>query len=129
MHKVGLINSGKIGRITMGKPHKHADMIEYFVGGGDVEYRKKNTTGSLADEDTFRPVLILGTFDSSLYFEFRIKPAREYPKTNLTDQELSDIFCQYDSKLISVHGAGIAAVFAVANAAIRRYIDDKENEE
>lgn len=98
----------------MGKPHKHAEFIKRWVDDGMVQARKKEHWAAWGD------IGDLSVFDWDNY-EFRIKPKREYPETNLSDAALIG-FYEMGGELQDRR----TSLRRVANAAIRRYIDDQE---
>jgi len=107
----------------MGKPHKHAEILRAIADGKEIEWKSpiSNTW-----EDCGNSVFSL--LQTATSCEFRIKPQREYPKTSLTDEELRawnhrDPNCAHE---LNSRDEGLRCV---ANAAIRRYIDDQENKE
>lgn len=97
----------------MGKPHKFQKEIIAWANGEDVEVYSPITDSWMKATN---PIWGEG-------YVFRIKPEREYPKTSLTDGEIDQIYCSGDSFATWV------VLRSIANAAIRRYIDDQENKE
>lgn len=97
------------------KPHKHAEVIKAWADGASIECFDKDD-GDWAGLAT--------PFFWSEYYEYRIKPAepekaaKEYPVTNYKGFELYDIYLLANEKYYKDD------LLSVANAAIRRAIDD-----
>ena len=96
----------------MNKPHKYQKEIIAWANGEEVEVYSPITDSWMK---AINPIWGEG-------YDFRIKPEREYPKTSLTNDEL---FCIYDNH----EGDCRYSLSVVANAVIRRYIDDQEGKE
>ena len=105
----------------MGKPYINAEMIKLFVDGKEIEQRSVIHTGMMQPKLEWTTVKDLHVFAYD-HLEFRIKPAREYPKTSLSASEIM-------SCVKSTPGDYLDSYFSIANAAIRRYIEDQENKE
>lgn len=102
----------------MGKPIFNAEFIKMFADGKEIEQRPLVRVGMSEICNQWTTVKDLHVFAYD-HLEFRIKPAREYPKTSLTVDELLEIY----------PGGAALCLVTVCNAAIRRYIDDQENKE
>lgn len=103
----------------MGKPHKFQKEIIAWANGETIQYRKNYIIGMDGKEDVWHD---MGSFMFEIeMLEFRIKPNLQYPTTTLTLKEIDEIFMD--------NGRGLEGCTSVANAAIRRYIDDQESKE
>lgn len=94
----------------MSTPHKHTEVIRKFADGATIEYRTHSGMGwtTLAEPH----------FDRE--FEYRVKPetpAKVYPVTGLSDEDLAMVFHTSDG-LTTIEG-----LHHVANAALRHAID------
>ena len=94
----------------------HADLIEQWLADDSLLVEFKLSNGSWAAASS-------PSWDANT--EYRIKPARVYPVTSMTNSELFLAYKSTDSTDIS---QPICSCFvAIANAAIKRYIDDQES--
>jgi len=101
----------------MGKPHKFQKEIIAWANGEDIEVKYS---------DKWIPLKLTHPYwDES---EYRIKPAREYPKTSLTDEELRAYHHRDPSRNYDLNNRD-EGLRCVANAAIARFLDDQENKE
>jgi hypothetical protein len=89
----------------MTKPHKHAELIKAWADGAEIQVWSQNT---------WTDVKIPYCFD----YDYRIKPS---PVTSYTAEELKDIYYADD-------GNAFESFVAVANAVIKRYIEDTQGE-
>jgi hypothetical protein len=88
-------------------PHKHAEAIKAWADGAAIQYR--NISGSTwFDIGGDGPAW-------NLNWEYRVKPGRVYPVTQMTDEDLSQAW--------SVVPAGYKGLRGFANAALRHAID------
>lgn len=100
-------------KMTKPTPHKWAKEIHAFADGYEIEFREDENYQWTAIENP-------SWVD---YVEYRIKPERKYPKSSLSDDELTALY-------VEEAGATLADdVRRIANAAIRRYIDDTEGQD
>lgn len=66
------------------KPRPHADIIRAWADGAEVQYRAPNSTGWVDAPD---PAFVAD-------YEYRVKPAREYPKLDVDEiNRLASYFC------------------------------------
>lgn len=85
--------------------HKHADLIIAWANGAEIQVKND---GNWTD---IEPSWLKNK-------EYRIKPERVWPVTSLTDDELTS--------MINPHATPALNLRNIANAAIRRYIEDNE---
>lgn len=102
-------------------PHKHAEVIKAWANGATIEARHLGAGGSWSSWRAFQDG---ETPHWNLPIEFRVKPEKVYPETQMTAEELSNVV----SRLVfvmSVSGADIGHQErrAIANAALRHAID------
>lgn len=91
------------------KPHKHAEVIKQWANGHKVEYRRPGDTLWVEASD---PAWV----DD---YEYRTKPAREYPVSRMTITAFEEIMHRGNAK--SEHPLNIAV--KIANESIRHAID------
>jgi hypothetical protein len=104
------------------KPHKHAETIKAWVDGNEVEY--------LNSYNKWQSVLSLCTFSDRAECHFRVKPPREFPKTSLSAEQVSEVYAKAFGDNIRAdlfNQRKKAAILAVADAAIKQYILDTED--
>lgn len=91
----------------MGKSHKWAEVIKAKADGKVVQYQGFDEKWYQMDDDDF---------DFTSQSKYRIKPEPVYPKTRMSDHELS----------VAYHGMNEPGIgFRIlANVAIRRAIED-----
>ena len=92
----------------MSKPHKHAALIHAWADGATIEVRPPSGPWFL----TIAPQWCEDA-------EYRVKPERVWPVTTMTYDELMRVYGE--------HPYTSNVFFAIANAAIRRYIIDTES--
>jgi hypothetical protein len=92
----------------MRTPHKWAKEIRAYAEGYDIQYRGDDAEWVDIECPSFNPNC-----------QYRIKPEREYPVTSMTWGELQIAYNGGDCNHLS-------CIKSVANAAIRRYIEDEE---
>lgn len=93
--------------------HKHAEFIIAWANGEIIEYK------SPTSDVWVTPTVFTWDGDG----QYRIKPAREWPVSSMDNDDLYDSY----SKKINILGH-LAALRSVADEAIKRYEQDKENE-
>jgi hypothetical protein len=87
------------------KPHKHVEVIKAWADGAVIQYWKAGW------RDAIEPEWALDT-------DYRIKPARVFPTTSYTGAELEEIW--------GYAVGNQTGYIEIANAAIKRYIEDTE---
>jgi hypothetical protein len=102
----------------MGTPHHYAEVIKHFADGGEIQFRPCGASEHAWKNWT--PTIQFPDFSDGRA-EWRIRPASapiELPRTNFANAELINIYMDYSME------NGSTAFVAVANAAIRRAIED-----
>jgi hypothetical protein len=102
------------------KPHKHAEVIKAWADGAEIQICQKNTNMAWVD---------IGNPNWVDWYEYRVKPAREFPKTSLSAEQVSEVYAKAFGGNIRAdrfNQRKKAAILAVADAAIKQYILDQE---
>jgi hypothetical protein len=94
-------------------PQKHAALIKLWADGAEIQYKYRS------QPEEWRDCPHPGWHDTD---EYRIKPKKEYPKSDFTDDDLQKILRINRGICESITMARI-----IADEAIKRYI--MENEE
>lgn len=102
--------------MTMPIKHKHYDLICAWAAGNKIEVQ------SVFHPEKWHPILNPMWEPNRTY---RIKPEREYPKTSLSEYELQALLTETIKANKYAVGQNTIMV-TVANAAIKRYIQDTE---
>lgn len=95
----------------MRTPHKWADVIKAAADGYDIEYY---------DGESWYSCTLYFLLVNDNRLNFRVKPEKIYPVTSIP---LDALFIIFDAEEKAPKG-----LYKVANAAIRRYIDDMESD-
>jgi hypothetical protein len=99
----------------MSTPHKHAEVIKAWADGAAIECRQLS-------HESWQPCIEPRWFS---YFDYRVKPPREFPKSTLTYGDL----CHVVNEAAAIKTSeGIQTVVArlAADAAVKQYILDSE---
>jgi hypothetical protein len=91
------------------QPRAHHDIIIAWANGAEIQHRRD---ASMAWKDCADPAFIAD-------YQYRVKPEREYPKTQLSDVELKDA---YDPEAHIAYESMVKCRKMV-NAALRAAID------
>ena len=110
----------------MTQEHPYAEILRAIADGKEIEVNTaynvsdiQHSKWILADVYTVALAITKGCWDGPAYF--RVKPPKVYSTTSYTGEELYKIWRS------QVSSAGYELAFqAVANAAIKRYIDEQE---
>jgi|SRR6185369_15868998 hypothetical protein len=94
----------------MNKPHKHAELIHKWADGFEIEFKDE------ADGKWKRPPGVPQWNEAT---EYRIKPEPQYPKTNISDQQIMAIWNSFPAL---ANMAGV--ILVMMNKAIARAIED-----
>lgn len=112
----------------MTQEHPYAEILRAIADGKEIEV---NTAGHWHDIDhckwTSADVYDVAIAITKEWCEgpayFRVKPSKVYPTTSYTANELYKIFMDTEGTNSEV------AFLAVANAAIKRYIEEQESQD
>jgi len=96
----------------MNKPHKHAEMIKAWADGAEIQFREP----LIRDWKDIKCHLTPYWNDEC---EYRIKPKPQYPKTNISDQQIMAIWNSV-SELTNM----AEVIRVMINKAIVRAIED-----
>lgn len=105
----------------MNKPRQHAALIKAWADGAEIEYLNRADIWESTNDPIWNPET-----------KYRIKPEKEYPKSNLSYSDLCNIRTkahkEYKEYVSIGVGEGWDTFLAqiVANEAVKRFIQDGE---
>lgn len=102
------------------KPHKHAEVIKAWADGAEIEVR------NLQVGKEWSAISIPNWLEGC---EYRVKPPREFPKSSLSGEVLSEIYAEAFGGRINPErfcAKKREAIKAVADAAVKQHILDEE---